>query len=120
MLHDIGRSKTHTVDHCVVGSDIAHSFNLHGSVVRIIECHVGGGVPKEEAKQLGWPVKDYLPKTLEEKIVCYADKRVEGLHIVSIKQALVTYSARLGKSHHAVNRIRKLHEEIVAAVGEFQ
>lgn len=120
LLHDIGRSKTHTVDHGVVGSDIARSFHLPSSVVRIIERHVGGGVPKEEAKQLGWPVRDYLPKTLEEKIVCYSDKRVEGLRTVSIKQAVQTYSARLGKDHPAINRIRKLHEEIVAAVGDLQ
>lgn len=120
LLHDIGRSKTHTVDHGVVGGEVARSFDLPSSVVRIIERHVGGGVPKEEAKQLGWLVKDYLPKTLEEKIVCYADKRVEGLHTVSIKQALLTYSTRLGKDHPAIYRITRLHEEIVAAVGDLQ
>ena len=120
LLHDIGRSKTHSVDHGVIGGEIASSLDLPNSVVRIITRHVGGGVPKEEATQLGWPTKDYLPQTLEEKIVCYADKRVEGLRTVSIEKALRKYSARLGKSHPAINRIKKLHEEIAAKVGNIQ
>jgi uncharacterized protein len=118
LLHDIGRSKTHTVDHGVVGGDVARSFDLPSSVVRIIERHVGGGVPKDEAKQLGWPAKDYLPQTLEEKIVCYADKRVEGLRTVPMDQALKPYVASLGENHPAISRIKKLHEEIVATVGD--
>lgn len=120
LLHDIGRSKTHTVDHGVVGGEIARSFDLPSSVVRIVERHVGGGIPKEEAKRLGWPAKDYLPQTLEEKIVCYADKRVEGLRTVSMDQALKSYVASLGKNHPAISRIEKLHEEIVATVGDLQ
>lgn len=118
LLHDIGRSKTYTVDHGVVGGEVARSFSLPSSVVRIIERHVGGGIPKEEAKRLGWPARDYLPQTLEEKIVCYADKRVEGLRTVSMDQALKPYVASLGENHPAISRIKKLHEEIVATVGD--
>jgi uncharacterized protein len=120
LLHDIGRSKTHTVDHGIIGGEIAVSLGLPNSVVQIIQRHVGGGIPIEEAKQLGWPPKDYLPRTLEEKIVCYADKRVEGLRTVSIEKALKTYAANLGENHPALDRIKKLHEEIVAIVGDPQ
>ena len=118
LLHDIGRSKTHTVDHGFIGSQIARSLNLPQAVVKVIERHVGGGIPKEEAKRLGWPPRDYLPRTWEEKIVCYADKRVEGLRIMPIEQALEKYVARLGRNHPAIDRIKKLHDEIVAMVGE--
>jgi len=117
LLHDVGRSRTHTVNHGLVGGEIARSLRLPGSLVRVIERHVGGGVPRGEAGRLGWPVKDYLPETWEEKIVCYADKRVEGLGIVSIEQALKTYAASLGENHPALDRIMKLHGEIVAVVG---
>jgi len=120
LLHDIGRSKTHSVNHGIVGGEIARSLDLPNSVIRIIERHVGGGIPKEEAKQLGWPTKDYLPQTLEEKIVCYADKRVEGLRTVPIEQVLTTYVASLGENHLAISRIKKLHEEIVSIVGDRQ
>jgi len=118
LLHDIGRSKTHTVDHGFIGGEIARSLDLPQSVVKAIERHVGGGIPKEEAKRLGWPARSYLPLAWEEKIVCYADKRVEGMRTVPIRQALGSYVARLGRNHPAIDRIKKLHEEIVAMVGE--
>ncbi|HKZ93234.1 MAG TPA: HDIG domain-containing protein [Candidatus Bathyarchaeia archaeon] len=119
LLHDIGRSKTHTVDHGVAGGEIARSLGVPSSVVRVIERHVGGGIPKAEAERLGWLAKDFLPKTWEEKIVCYADKRIEGLRVVSIGRAEKTYAASLGEGHPALYRIKKLHDEIVAVVGEF-
>jgi len=118
LLHDIGRSRIHTVDHGFVGGKIVRSLGLPQSLVRAIERHVGGGITREEAKSLGWANRDYLPITWEEKIVCYADKRVEGLRIVSIEQALKKYIARLGRNHPGIDRIRKLHREIVAVVGE--
>jgi len=118
LLHDIGRSRTHSVDHALEGGRIAREFGLPGSVVRIIERHAGGGIPKEEAKELGWSVKDYMPKTLEEKIVCYADKRVEGLSIVPIERTVNAYVADLGRNHPAIRRIWELHHEIIALAGE--
>jgi len=117
LLHDIGRSRTHSVDHAMVGGKIAHSFGLPNSIISIIERHAGGGITKEEAKKLGWPVKDYLPQTIEEKIVCYADKRVEGLRIVPIEQTVKAYAADLGENHPAIKRIWQLHREITALAG---
>jgi len=117
LLHDIGRSKTHTVNHALEGGKIARSFNLPESIALIIERHAGGGIPKDEAKKLGWPAKDYLPKTLEEKIVCYADKRVEGLRVVPIEKTVRTYASDLGENHPAIQRIWELHREITALAG---
>jgi uncharacterized protein len=118
LLHDIGRSKTHKVDHGIIGGEIARTLGLPNSVVQIIERHVGGGISKEEAEILGLPAKDYFPQTLEEKIVSYADKRVERLSTIPIEQALKPYVASLGENHLAINKIKKLHEEIVAIVGD--
>jgi len=69
LLHDIGRSKTHDINHAVIGSQIANSLNLPKSIVSIIECHIGGGIDADEARKLGLPAKDYIPLTLEEKII---------------------------------------------------
>jgi len=118
LLHDIGRSKTHSVDHALEGGKIARSFNLPDSVVLIIERHAGGGIPKEEAKKLGWPARDYLPKTLEEKIVCYADKRVEGVRTVPIEKTVKAYAVDLGENHPAIQRVWELHREITALAGD--
>jgi uncharacterized protein len=118
LLHDIGRSKTHLVDHGFIGGEVARSMGLSKPIVRIIERHVGGGIPKDEAKRLGWQARDYLPETWEEKIVCYADKRIEGLRVVPIQRAIRPYVASLGEKHPAISRIMNLHDEIAAMVGE--
>lgn len=118
LLHDIGRSRTHTVNHALEGGRIARAHGLPLSVVHAIERHAGGGIPMEEARKLGWSARDYVPKTLEEKIVCYADKRVEGLRVVPIERAVQAYAADLGKNHPTIKRIWALHREITALAGE--
>ena len=42
---------------------------------RVAECHIGVGLPKEDIVSAGWPIpaNDYLPETIEEKIIAYAD-----------------------------------------------
>ena len=85
LLHDIGRSKTHAIDHGVVGSKIAESEGLPESIVRIIRRHVGGGITAEEAEAFGWPKDVYMPETLEEKIVSYADKLIDKSKRVPIE-----------------------------------
>ena len=118
LLHDIGRSKTHSFDHAVVGAEIARSLNLPESIVSIIERHAGGGITFNEAKKLGWPIKSYLPNTLEEKIVNYADKLIEGLRIVPIERTVKKLSRELGANHSAVVRVKKLHEEFSSLIGD--
>ena len=118
LLHDIGRSKTHSVNHAIVGVEIAKSLNLPESIVSIIERHVGGGITADEAKELGWPVKDYLPTTLEEKLVSYADKLIEGSRVVSIERTIEQFSRTLGENHPAIDRIIRLHEELFPLIGD--
>ena len=119
LLHDIGRSKTHGVDHVIRGAEIARSLNLPESLVSIIEHHAGGGITLDEAKKLGWPIKNYLPNTLEEKIVTYADKLIEGSRRVPIERTIKKLSRELGENHSAVARVKKLHEELSFLMGDF-
>jgi uncharacterized protein len=118
LLHDIGRSKTHGVNHVIVGVEIAKSLNLPESIVSIIERHVGGGITADEAKELGWPVKDYVPTTLEEKLVTYADKLIAGSRVVPIEKTLLNLSRELGENHPAIDRIIRLHEELFPLIGD--
>jgi uncharacterized protein len=118
LLHDIGRSKTHGVDHAIVGAEIGRSLNLPESILFIIERHVGGGITADEAKKLGWPVKSYLPTTLEEKLVTYADKLIEGLRVVPIEKTIEQFSRELGENHPAIDRVIRLHEELFPLIGD--
>ena len=118
LLHDIGRSKTHSVHHAVVGARIAKSYGLPKQVLDIIQRHVGGGITAREAKRLGWPKGVYTPQTLEEKIVSYADKLIEGSRRVPIEKTIASFSQELPSS--AVERVWRLHEEMIALIGDPQ
>jgi uncharacterized protein len=116
LLHDIGRSKTHTVNHAIAGAEIAEMVSLPEAVVSIIKRHVGGGITAAEAEKFGWPKDVYVPMTLEEKIVSYADKLIEDG-----KQAPIEVTIRkLVKEHKgdAAIRVRTLYEEIEHLLGE--
>jgi uncharacterized protein len=113
LLHDIGRSKTNGIKHAILGSEIAikHGFNMQ--IAKIIERHIGGGIPKSEAKLLGLPVKDYIPVTLEEKIVAHSDNLLNGSDEVDLDFTIEKWKSKITNYHEPVKRIKKLHEELV-------
>ena len=43
---------------------------------RVCERHTGAGITREaiETQHLPLPLQDFLPETLEEQLICYADK----------------------------------------------
>ena len=61
----------------------------------IAERHIGAGITKEEAIELGLPPKDYLPVTLEEKIVAHADNLIFGTERVEIDAVIKKFEKRL-------------------------
>jgi len=117
LLHDIGRSRTHGIDHAVIGADIVRSFDLPDSVVHIVERHIGSGIPAEETAKLGLPNRDFLPETLEEKVVSYADKLIEGNHEIGFDEALERFSREFGESNAIVKRFKRMHTELFQGLG---
>lgn len=86
MLHDIGVFYCNApsiycygmepyIKHGTIGGDIlrAEGYPRHA---RIAERHTGTGLTREQivSQQLPLPHEDFVPETLEEQIVCYADK----------------------------------------------
>lgn len=86
MLHDIGiflcdapaiacHGTEHYLKHGRLGAELLRreGFPRHA---RVCERHTGAGLTKESilAEQLPLPAEDFLPETLEEKVICYADK----------------------------------------------
>lgn len=114
LLHDIGRGVTHQIDHGVTGVALAQSFGLSPTLIQIIERHIGSGITSNEARRLELPVKDYLPQSLEEKIVTYADKLIEGAHEVGYDEALHMFQQKLGGflGSAAIDRLQQLHIEL--------
>jgi len=116
LLHDAGRSVTHDVRHGVLGGALARANGFDERIVRIIETHVGAGIPADEAEEIGLPKRDFMPRTIEEKIVAYADKLMKGKKRAEVDEVLEEFSKTLGANHPALNRFRNLHREIFTLI----
>lgn len=114
ILHDIGRSKTHNADHAAVGGNMVRQLGIAEPVARIVDRHIGAGIPEDEAKALGLPDGVYVPKTLEEKIVCYADKLIAGWREVDISVTVDDFAEKMGRDHPSIERLWSLHHEMEA------
>lgn len=110
LLHDIGRSKTHDINHAIEGVRIAKELGLPDVIINIIRRHIGAGIESEEAEDLGLPVKDYIPETLEEKIVSHADSLIDNNKKQKIEMAIE--KALLEGHKEYARRLAILHKEL--------
>lgn len=115
LLHDIGRTVTHGIDHAVAGAGLLREKGILEEVVLIVERHTGAGIPEDEAEELGLPSGNYVPETLEEKIVAHADNLVYRDRKIPLKQALESYEKK--GLQKAGERIARLHHEISTLAG---
>lgn len=89
MLHDIGIVLTDAAGICChgtqpylahgrLGADLLRGEGAPEVYARVAERHTGAGLTPEEAAAIGAgilpPDRSYLPETLLERLVCYADK----------------------------------------------
>lgn len=93
MLHDIGIflcdapnifcHGTHQyIEHGFLGAELLRKegLPLHAGVA---ERHTGTGITADEIAVNNWdiPIKNYIPLTIEEELICYADKFYSKSHI---------------------------------------
>lgn len=87
MLHDIGivkcdapsihcHGKLPYICHGIAGGEILRREGVAEKYCRVCERHTGAGITTEDIdeQKLPLPPGHYLPETLEEKLICYADK----------------------------------------------
>lgn len=116
LLHDIGRSVDHSIMHAWYGAEIAERLGLPQSIVDIIRKHTGAGLDEQDVEEMGLPKADYMPRTLEEKIVAHADNLVSDNRVVKHDHSvskLVTKGAFRG-----ADRVEMLHMELSDLYGE--
>ncbi len=116
LLHDIGRSIDHSINHAVIGASIAADLNLPREVVEIVRRHVGAGLDEEEVREFNLPKGDYIPRTIEQKIVCHADNMVSDNKFVDHMYSVERLRAK--GSNRGAKRIADLHKELSALYGE--
>lgn len=112
MLHDIGRSVDHSIFHAVNGVRILENENIDYRIISIVKNHIGTGITKEEAVKLGLPVQNYIPKTIEEEIVSYADNLTDGGIKRSFEEILDYFIQKFGKESHVVKGLYRQKELI--------
>lgn len=93
MLHDIGiifcnapkifcTGPHQYIEHGYLGAELLRKEGLprHADVA---ERHTGSGITIDQIirEDLPLPVKDYCPRTLEEKIICYSDRFYSKTHL---------------------------------------
>ncbi len=77
LLHDIGRAITNDpFQHFIKSAYIIRQEGLDERIAKVAERHFSAGLDQEDAKKLGLPPKNYIPETLEEKIVSFSDNLV--------------------------------------------
>jgi len=113
LLHDIGRTRSQTVMHGAQGAEILEEEGVDKEVVEIVRRHVGAGIAPEEAKKLGLPDFDYIPRTLEERIVCFADKMVDADKVRPFGEEVHRFTAK----SHDVGRLLALKRGLAEELG---
>jgi len=125
LLHDIGRfdcpPDKGSIRHGIRGAEIlrkekikkekAGNENLE-KYARVAERHLGAGISKQDIKKqkLDLPLKDYIPKTKEEKIITHADNLTFGAREGTINEVYERYKKEVGKE--CVEKIKKINDEI--------
>lgn len=121
LLHDVGRIKTHGLLHGVVGGQILRRLGICEEVVRIVETHVLGGISPQEGKNLGFPEGDFRPRTVEEKICCYADKLTKGSRYVTLEERFAYWVEKYGNTieiKRSLERTKQIGEYLKRLMNE--
>jgi len=112
MLHDIGRSVTHSIFHAIEGVKILKRENISERIINIVKNHIGTGIPKKEAKKLDLPEDDYIPKTIEEEIVSFADNLSKGEKEISFEEAKKLFVKKFGHNSYVVRGFERQKNRI--------
>ena len=109
MLHDLGRCRSHKINHGIIGGQILREMAFPIELIRVVENHLFAGIAAHEAKDLNLPLKDYIPSTIEEKIVAYADNISKQKPNLTTKQVLSRFRRYLPETHPILVRVQDLH-----------
>lgn len=116
LLHDIGRSRDHSILHAAVGASMASEYGLPTDVSEIIRRHTGAGLDQQDVMEMGLPQGDYMPETIEQKIVAHADNMVSDNMVVKHKHSVDKLLMK--GSQRGARRIEELHSELSLLYGE--
>lgn len=118
MLHDLGIFMTDApriyccgnelyLCHGYLGAELLRSLGYERHA-RVCERHTSTGLTKEQVVANGWnlPVKDFVPETIEEQLICFADKFYSKTRFLETARTM----------EQVVESMRKISDESVRKV----
>ncbi len=114
LLHDIGRfkypptNKKFSIKHGIAGAKILKKEKVDNIFAKICENHLGVGITKQDiiSQKLPLPKKNFVPITIEEKIICYAD----NMKLDSEKAIEDRFAKEVDEKYR--KKVKKFHQEI--------
>jgi uncharacterized protein len=116
ILHDIGRFSTplkgkEKLQHGINGAKILEKEGLK-KCAKIAEHHIGIGVTEQDIidQKLPLPIKDYSPKTTEEKLLTYSDNLLKDTIEMDETWVEERFAQEIGPEYE--QRTIEFHKEI--------
>lgn len=122
MLHDIGIYLTHApeidchgtepyIRHGYLGAELLRGLGLPRHA-HVAERHTGAGLTAEDIKARGIDLPEgiYTPQTLEERLICYADKFYSKTQLGKRKSLDQVRQSFLRRGTDALARFEALHQ----------
>ena len=124
MLHDIGIFLTDAdgidchgtepyIRHGILGAELLRREGVDEEIAAIAERHTGAGITEDDIREMNLPlpVADYTPRTLLERLICYADKFYSKTRLDSPKPLETVRASMLRHSPSTLTRFNTLHSE---------
>jgi uncharacterized protein len=107
LLHDIGRYKTHDpILHGVEGYKLLARLG-HAREAQVCAAHILFGLHAAEAAQWGLPERDFLPRTIEEKIIPLVDYLLEHDRPTTLSQRFASLRRRNAGNAFFASRLQR-------------
>lgn len=123
LLHDIGCTKVNApaihclgtepyIRHGIIGGEILRAEGLPAHA-RVAERHTGTGLTRVQIIRQGLPLpeEDFTPQTIEERIICYADKFYSKTHLDKTKSYEQALHSLEKFGQEGLRLFQKWHEE---------
>ena len=115
LLHDIGRAVDNGIMHAIIGAEMVEKLGLSKELVEIVRKHTGAGLDDADVREMGLPPGDYMPRTIEEKMVAHADNLVSDNIVVGHVHSVERLRDK--GAYRGAERMEKLHWELSKIYG---
>ena len=110
LLHDIGRCVTHDpVMHGVEGYNLLLKLG-HEEEAFVCASHILFGLEASEAVQFGLPAQDFIPHTIEERLVPLVDLMIEGVQPTTLDRRFSSLRKRYFENSFLTDRLDRAYQ----------